>query len=334
MIARIISRQAQRRDQFVWMLSLRNEKPLNNDFAKGLISINLSNNMFGSDTADELANALQLDCYLRSINLANNSITEDGCKKLIHALRRNTTLLNCDLRGNPGYEDDIIKRINLKLVRNITQIKEMNLASHELHYLSQFIAVDMFNVNIPQNIIEWFNYKEKYGLSEEEKKKSPRSPRRNSPRSRPASKSHKKSQSTDLNSARNLKKENNYLKKSNHDDDIFKNLSSDIPLKNIPEQIKKVVEKHGDCKCSNDFGKIINALKTRNNELVIENLNIRKNLILNKSTSPQLKNYLNLEENLQNQFKQENLSLGESNNNISSGQVNIKTYINKLINLL
>jgi len=98
MIARIISRQSQRRDQFVWMLSLRNEKPLNNDFSKGLISINLANNAFGSDSAEELANALTLDCYIRNINLMNNSVTEEGCKKLIKALRKNTTLLNIDLR--------------------------------------------------------------------------------------------------------------------------------------------------------------------------------------------------------------------------------------------
>lgn len=98
MIARIISRQSQRRDQFVWMLSLRNEKPLNNDFAKGLISINLSNNAFSSDTAEELANALTIDCYIRKVDLSNNSITEDGCKKLIKSLRKNMTIINMDLR--------------------------------------------------------------------------------------------------------------------------------------------------------------------------------------------------------------------------------------------
>ncbi len=98
MIARIISRQSQRRDQFVWMLSLRNEKPLNNDFAKGLISINLANNMIGMDSAEEFANALQIDCYIRSMNLYNNSIPEEGCKKLIKSLRKNQTILNLDLR--------------------------------------------------------------------------------------------------------------------------------------------------------------------------------------------------------------------------------------------
>lgn len=125
----------------------------------------------------------------------------------------------------------------------------MNLASHELYYLSQFIAPEMFNISIPSNILEWYNYKEKYGLSDEEKKKS----RKEKSKSKPKNKSH----SADSKKERQPKAE----------DDLLKNLTNDIPLKNIPSTIKKVLDKHSNsnCKCSNDFSKVINTLKQKNN---------------------------------------------------------------------
>lgn len=50
MISRIIARQTQRRDMVVWSYGLRNERPANNDYTKGLVSMNLSDNNF-SDLA-------------------------------------------------------------------------------------------------------------------------------------------------------------------------------------------------------------------------------------------------------------------------------------------
>jgi hypothetical protein len=104
MIGRIISRQSQRRDQIVWMYGLRNEKPTNNDYAKGLVEINLSNNNLSDISADDIANALGYDVYLRvnfkiikKINLSNNQIFEEGCKKFIHVLRKNNSIVNLDL---------------------------------------------------------------------------------------------------------------------------------------------------------------------------------------------------------------------------------------------
>ena len=57
MIARIIMIQAQRRDQIIWSYGLRNEKPLNNDYKKGLILINLIGNKLGRGSAESIANA-------------------------------------------------------------------------------------------------------------------------------------------------------------------------------------------------------------------------------------------------------------------------------------
>jgi len=203
----------------------------------------------------------------------------------------------------------------------------MHLASAELYYLSQFIAADMFNINIPQNILEWYDNKEKYGLSDDEKRKNPKSKLKKKTRSHSSVDPKKNVKSHKL--------ENNYLKeirdygsKETDEEDLFHNNPNDIPLKNIPLAIKKVVAKHKDCKCNHDYAKIINSLKHKNQELIVENLNIRKNLILNKSTP--MRAYLALDDNIDNQIRQENLSLtNTNNNNISSGQV--IQYLNNLI---
>ena len=97
MISRIIIRQAQRRDQIIWSYGLRNEKPLNNDYKKGLISINLSGNKLGNDSAELIANALGTDQYLRAIYLNENKIENSSCKKFIYMMRKNLCLLTIDL---------------------------------------------------------------------------------------------------------------------------------------------------------------------------------------------------------------------------------------------
>ena len=69
MVSRIISRQCQRRDQVIWMYGLRNEKPFNNDYSQGLISINISNNDLSDISADDISNALLYDAYIRVLIL-------------------------------------------------------------------------------------------------------------------------------------------------------------------------------------------------------------------------------------------------------------------------
>ena len=98
-ISRIIMRQAQRRDQIVWSYGLRNEKPSNNDFRKGLISLNLSGNKLGKDSAELIVNALGTDQYIRAIYLNDNKIENSSCKKFIYMMRKNLCLLTLDLRN-------------------------------------------------------------------------------------------------------------------------------------------------------------------------------------------------------------------------------------------
>jgi hypothetical protein len=162
MIARIISRQTQRRDQVVWMYGLRNERPLGNDYTKGLISINLSHNQLSDISAEDISLALSHDSYIRSINLGHNEISSEGCKKLIKILRRNVSLLNLDLRSNPGYENgsNIHKRLVVKLSKNLKNLHNQYLdeiySKKEYDYIKQFVNFDFFNVEIPEHIVDLY----------------------------------------------------------------------------------------------------------------------------------------------------------------------------------
>lgn len=163
MISRIIIRQTQRRDQVIWMHGLRNEKPLNNDYARGLIHLNLSNNQLSDSSADEISNALMYDSYIRSIDLKNNKISEEGCKMFVKILRRNLTILNLDLRGNHGYklEENLHKRLVIKLAKNIKnlhkQYTEAVFDRDEYIFLKKYVNYDFFDVEVPQHIVQIYS---------------------------------------------------------------------------------------------------------------------------------------------------------------------------------
>ena len=112
MISRIISRQSQRRDQVLWEYRLRNDTPKGNDYAKGLIEMNLSGNKFADDTAECMTNALIYDSYIRKIDLSNNNMGKTSIKKFIHMMRNNDTILNINFQGNPGFTVNYNETIN------------------------------------------------------------------------------------------------------------------------------------------------------------------------------------------------------------------------------
>jgi hypothetical protein len=163
MLGRIIIRQTQRRDQVIWMHGLRNEKPLNNDYTRGLISINLSNNQLSDTAAEEISNALSHDSYIRSIDLRNNQISEYGCKRFIKVLRKNLTVLNLNLRGNQGYilDNNIHKRLVIKLSKNIKHLHNQYIEGvfdkSEYEFMKKFVNYEFFNIEIPQHIIEMYS---------------------------------------------------------------------------------------------------------------------------------------------------------------------------------
>ena len=162
MIGRIISRQTDRRDQLIWLSAIRNEFPNKEEISKGLISMNLSNNNLSSYSADCITTALALDQYVRSINLSNNQFDSNACKKFIYMLRKNMSLLNIDLKGNPGYNDNIQKRIIIKMSKNIKNLynkfQDKEISVEEFESYKKYINSSMFfNIDIPEDIVENYN---------------------------------------------------------------------------------------------------------------------------------------------------------------------------------
>ena len=161
MVGRIIARQTYRRDQEIWLYGLRNEVPETNDYTLGLISINLNGNNLSSYSADCITTSLASDQYVRSIVLSNNKFDQESCKKFIYMLRRNMTLLNIDLRDNPGYDDNIKKRLIMKMSKNIRnlymQFKANVYTENEFQNYKRFIDTSFFDLDIPDDVVEYYN---------------------------------------------------------------------------------------------------------------------------------------------------------------------------------
>ena len=173
-ISKLIKNQAQRRDQIFWSYGLRNEKPPLNE-KLGLISLNLSGNKLGNESADIITKALSTDQYLRAIYLNDNKIENNSCKKFIYMMRKNLALLTIDLRGNPGYKDYIHSRLVMKMAKNMRylyqQYKKGEFSEEEFENFKDFIDATFFDVDIPQEIVEFYN-NNLPETSEENKEKS------------------------------------------------------------------------------------------------------------------------------------------------------------------
>ena len=161
MIALIISSQTQRRDQIIWASGLRNDFPSINDYSRGLVSINLRGNKLGKYSADCISKALSHDQYIRIIDLSENNLDNASCKKFIHMMRKNNILLTVDLRDNPGYDESIYQRMIMKMSKNIRflyqQFQNGNYNEEEFENLKDFIDISFFDVDIPQEIVDYYN---------------------------------------------------------------------------------------------------------------------------------------------------------------------------------
>ena len=228
-ISRIIMRQAQRRDQIIWSYGLRNEKPSNNDFRKGLISLNLSGNKLGKDSAELIVNALGTDQYIRAIYLTDNKIDNASCKKYIYMMRKNLCLLTLDLRNNPGYDEYIHSRLVMKMSKNIRylyqQYKKGEFTEEEFENLKEFIDATFFDVDIPQEIVEFYN--NNLPETSEDNDNEDENDNDNENKKLMESESKEENQKEE---SENLVKKNNYIKEGNDDED--KEDKKDIILKN------------------------------------------------------------------------------------------------------
>ena len=161
MVALIISTQSQRRDQILWASGLRNESPQINESSKGLVSINLRGNKLSSYSAECLSKALSHDQYIRIVDLSENNLDNSACKKFIHMMRKNNILLTVDLRENPGYDEVIYQRMIMKMSKNIRylyqQFQNGEYTEEEFENLKEFIDISFFDVDIPQEIVDYYN---------------------------------------------------------------------------------------------------------------------------------------------------------------------------------
>ena len=161
MVALVISSQSQRRDQILWASGLRNGSPQINEYSKGLVSINLRGNKLGNYSAECLSKALSHDQYIRIIDLSENNLDNAACKKFIHMMRKNNILLTVDLRENPGYDEAIYQRMIMKMSKNIRylyqQFQNGEYTEEEFENLKEFIDISFFDVDIPQEIVDYYN---------------------------------------------------------------------------------------------------------------------------------------------------------------------------------
>ena len=159
-ISKLITKQAQRRDQIIWSYGLRNENPPSN-YKTGLISLNLSGNKLSNESAECLIKVLSSDQYLRAVHLNNNKITNEFCKRFIYMMRKNMSLLTIDLRNNPGYDEYIHSRIVMKMAKNMRylyqQYKKGEFSEEEFENFKEYIDATFFDVDIPQDIVEFYN---------------------------------------------------------------------------------------------------------------------------------------------------------------------------------
>ena len=161
MVALIISTQSQRRDQILWASGLRNESPQINESSKGLVSINLRGNKLSNYSAECLSKALSHDQFIRIVDLSENNLDNSACKKFIHMMRKNNILLTVDLRENPGYDEEIYQRMIMKMSKNIRylyqQFQNGVYTEEEFENLKEFIDISFFDVDIPQEIVDYYN---------------------------------------------------------------------------------------------------------------------------------------------------------------------------------
>ena len=87
-------------------------------------------------------------------------------------MRKNNTLLTLDLRNNPGYDENIHSRLVMKMSKNIhilyQQYQEGAFTEEEFENLKDYIEISFFDVDIPQEIVEFYNQ----NLPEEEENDS------------------------------------------------------------------------------------------------------------------------------------------------------------------
>ena len=275
MIALIISSQTQRRDQIIWASGLRNDFLSINEYSRGLVSINLRGNKLGKYSAECISKALSHDQYIRIIDLSENNLDNSSCKKFIHMMRKNNILLTVDLRDNPGYDESIYQRMIMKMSKNIRflyqQFQNGNYKEEEFENLKDFIDISFFDVDIPQEIVDYYNGNIQDTLEENGEEKQMQ---------------NNKLQMGDMNVMNDIQER----AEEEEDEGTIKTMQEqgEVNNKKTEEENKKLMEENMKLKQQ------ILELKSQKNELEDKNNKIKKNnnKIISKPDDPN-----NIEEN-------------------------------------
>ena len=274
MIALIISSQTQRRDQIIWASGLRNDLPLINEYSRGLVSINLRGNKLGKYSAECISKSLSHDQYIRIIDLSENNLDNPSCKKFIHMMRKNNILLTVDLRDNPGYDESIYQRMIMKMSKNIRflyqQFQNGNYTEEEFENLKDFIDISFFDVDIPQEIVDYYNGNIQDTLEENGEENQMQN-------------NNNKMQIGDMNVMNDIQER----AEEEEDEGTIKTIQEQGSNKKTDEENKKLIEENMQLKQQ------ILELKSQKNELENKNNKIKKNnKIITKPDDPN-----NIEEN-------------------------------------
>lgn len=122
-MGKIISSQGQRKDEIIWSLGLRGEKPAEDLNVKGLCEVILSNNNLNDESMADMASFLKFDTWLRSLNISNNKVTKNGVIEIIKMLGQNSSLLSIDMRENEGFNRKASEIILERLRKNMMAFK-------------------------------------------------------------------------------------------------------------------------------------------------------------------------------------------------------------------
>jgi hypothetical protein len=119
MIGKILSTHNQRRDDIIWMASLRGEVVEEELSKKGICEVNLENNKITDRSAQEFLDFFKDDHWTRCLNLRSNRLTNETIKQFGVLLKKNTSLISLDLRDNFGFTKELSVYIFKKLKRNL-----------------------------------------------------------------------------------------------------------------------------------------------------------------------------------------------------------------------
>jgi hypothetical protein len=120
LVARVISRQGERRDVSKWEGGLRGSVA---SIPEGLSELYLSDNLLADIGWEKIMSSLISDNWLRLIDCKRNNISNRSLKQTLKVMKENKSLLVVDLRFNINFERGFLKVMEI-IDRNFDSIEK------------------------------------------------------------------------------------------------------------------------------------------------------------------------------------------------------------------